>query len=515
MAGVFSAWWSPDTGLLSHLAGFVLPAVTLNTLVLVTGVALATAVIGVTLGWLSAMYRFPGSRFFSWALLLPMAIPAYVVGFVYIGLLEYAGPLQGALRSWTGVSGSIIPVRSAGGVIGVMSLALYPYIYLLSRNAFMTQGSRAIEVAATLGLGRTAAFWRVALPMARPWIAGGLMLVVMEVLADFGTVAVFNYDTFTTAIYKSWFSLFSLQSALQLASVLLLLVFALLVVERRLRGRARFDVGISVRPPRELPRSRALLATGLCLLVLCLGFVIPSIQLILWAVADGSRMAAPQFGNYAIQTLLIALLAVGSTSVVALVLVYALRTAPGALTRLAARIATLGYALPGTVLAVGIYTLVAAINTGLNELLSGPDSVNRLFLQGTLLATVAALTVRFVAVAYQPVNNALRRLSLHVDEACKTLGVSGLKLVSRVYIPVLRSGLLTAMVLVFVDVMKEMPITLMTRPFGWDTLAVRVFEMTSEGEWQGAALPALAIVGVGLIPVILITRAAGDATATR
>ena len=505
---VFS-WLHPDAEILTHLLKFVLPRVAANTLVLVAGVVTLTGLIGVSLGWLTAVYDFPGKRFFTWALLLPMAVPGYVIAFVFIGLFEYAGPVQTLLREWFGAAVPVPPIRSRGGVVLVMSLALYPYVYLLARNAFLTQGRQSLEVAQSLGLTARQGFARVALPMARPWIAGGLMLVAMETLADFGTVAVFNYDTFTTAIYASWFSLFSIQSALQLAFFLLLLVLVSLLLERRLRGRAAYTAALApARPAIELRGAARWSAAGFAAAVLALGFVLPSAQLVAWTVTDLAQSFDREYLDLALRTLALAVLAALMISGAALALVYAVRNAPTPVTRAAARIATLGYALPGTVLAVGIYSQLSHLNNGINALVRGLTGTSpELFLQGTLAAMLIALLVRFLAVAHQAVSAAMQRVTRQIDEAAQSLGVGGWRLLTRVYTPLVRGGLLTGLVLVFVDVMKEMPITLMTRPFGWETLAVRVYEMTSEGQWEQAALPALTIVVVGLLPVMFITRA--------
>ncbi len=513
---VFS-WLHPDAQILKHLLQFVLPRVTVNTLLLVSGVAIMTALIGVSLGWLTAVYDFPGKRFFTWALLLPMAMPGYVIAFVFIGLFEYAGPVQTLLREWFGAAAAIPPIRSRGGVILVMSLALYPYVYLLARNAFLTQGRQSIEVAQSLGLTARQGFLRVALPMARPWIAGGLMLVVMETLADFGTVAVFNYDTFTTAIYASWFSLFSIQSALQLAFFLLLFVLAALLLERRLRGRAAYTTALgAVRPAIALHGPARWGATALATAVLLSGFVLPSAQLVVWTVADLGQGLDEQYPALALRTLGLAVVAALTITAAALALAYAVRNAPTRLTRAAARIATLGYALPGTVLAVGIYSQLSHLNNGINSLVRSVTGTSpELFLQGTLAAMLIALLVRFLAVAHQAIAAAMQRVTMQIDEAARSLGAGSWRLLTQVYGPLVRGGLLTGLVLVFVDVMKEMPITLMTRPFGWETLAVRVFEMTSEGQWQQAALPALTIVAVGLVPVMIITRASSGDLGTR
>ncbi|NNF61076.1 MAG: iron ABC transporter permease [Gammaproteobacteria bacterium] len=514
LAVVVTALLHPDTEIISHLAKYVLPRVAVNTVLLVAGVALFSAVIGAGLGWLTAMCNFPGRSFFAWALLLPMALPGYVMAFVAIGVLEYAGPLQTLARDWIGSSAWFPQVRSRGGVIVIMSLALYPYVYLLARNAFLTQGKRALEVGQTLGLSRRQSFFRVALPMARPWIAGGLMLVVMETLADFGTVSVFNYDTFTTAIYTSWFGLHSVTSALQLAFFLLLLVFAAVILERRLRRGAAYTSNLAPPAARvDLAGWTKWAAFTAATVVFAAGFALPCLQLVIWTL-QGVQPDF-RFAGIALRTVLLAASAAMSITAVALMLVYAIRNA-GRLARLAGRVATLGYALPGTVLAVGIYSKLTWLNGLVNDLFALLASAPpRLYLQGTIAAMLLAYLVRFLAVAFQSVDAAMQRITPNMDESARLLGVAGWRLLGRVHVPLLRGGLLTALILVFVDVLKEMPITLMTRPFGWDTFAVRVYEMTSEGMWQEAALPALAIVLVGILPVVLVVKASAYAAATR
>ncbi len=471
--------------------------------------------LGTSLAWLTSVTEFPGRRFFTWALMLPIAVPGYVMAFVAVGLFEYAGPVQSSLRDLLGPETGFPEIRGRAGVITVMSLVLYPYVYLIARNAFLTQGVRALEVGQSLGLSRRQGYFRIALPMARPWIAGGVMLVVMETLADFGTVAVFNYHTFTTAIYESWFSLFSIRTALQLSSLLMLLVFVAVGIEKSLRSRARYSGGGA---PRALriplgPRSRWI-ATSMAGLVLCVAFVLPMGQMLRWAVQNLGRDLNLRYLEFVSHSLGLAMIAAVLVSAVALLLSYSQRNAPGRFTRGCTRVATLGYAMPGAVLAVGIFVPLSALSNAtqatLDALLGGAAPV--VALQATLLTMLLAYLVRFLAVAHAPLDSNMQRITPSIDDASHSLGVSGLHMLRRVHFPILRGGLLTAMTLVFVDVMKEMPITLMTRPFGWDTLAVRVFEMTAEGHWDRAALPALAIVVAGLFPVIMMVRSTDHAT---
>ena len=507
---VAGASFSPDTEVWPHLLEFVLPRVLNNTFWLVLGVAIITTILGTGLAWLTAICEFPGRGIFAWALLLPLAIPGYVLGFVAIGLLEYAGPVQGFLREWLGPGGWLPPIRSRAGIIVVLSLTLYPYVYLVARSAFLTQGKRVLEVAQSVGFTSVQGFFKVALPMARPWIAGGVMLVVMETLADFGTVAVFNYDTLTTAIYHAWFGLFSVKAALQLASFLVLGVFIVVAIEQWLRTRARYHPGKS--PPGgriRLGVRNRWLGFACCGLVLLLAFILPFTQLLIWAWRDVAGGGLDlRFWGFAWRSVSLSLTAAGTITVAALLLNYAMRLDAHPLSHLAGRIATLGYAMPGTVLAIGIFVPLAFVNNQLQAMLDFLFAANapQLALQTGLATMLLAYLVRFLAVAHQPVAANMLRITPAIDESVRVLGVSGWAALRRVHFPMLRTGLLTAFALAFVDLMKEMPITLMTRPFGWETLAVRVFEMTSEGQWQQAALPACAIVLVGLLPVVILTR---------
>lgn len=505
----------PEWQIWQHLARYVLPDVLRNTAGLVLGVASGTFLLGTSLAWLTSVYEFPGRRLVSWALLLPLAIPGYVLGFVAIGFFEYASPLQTLLRGWFGDGFALPAIRSYGGIVTVMSLALYPYVYLIARAAFLTQGQRALEVAQGFGLSRTQGFFRVALPMARPWLAGAVMLVVMETLADFGTVSVFNYDTFTTAIYEAWFSLFSLRAALQLALLLLVFVFVAVAVEHKLRAGAQFTVAgaATVRRRFALTGRTAAAASTVAWLVVLIGFGLPLLQLLFWSAANIDELDIRYVG-FAGRTLFLAGTGALLITSIAVFLSYAIRKNRSRFTAIAARVATLGYALPGTVLAVGIFVPLAALNNVLqNALIAVLDtSAPRIMIQLSLLTMYLAYIARFLAVAFNPVDGNMHRITRSIDEAALGFGVTGMAVLRRVHIPILRAGLWTALALTFVDLMKELPITLMTRPFGWETLAVRVFEMTSEGEWERAALPAVAIVLTGLIPVAVMARRVERAT---
>jgi iron(III) transport system permease protein len=502
---------SPETTVWSHLSTYVLPEVIANTFKLVVGVAILSGALGTSLAWLLSTYEFPGRRWLEWALLLPLAIPAYVLAFVAVAFLDYSGPLQTALRSALGVAVYLPPIRSTGGVILVMSLAFYPYVYLLARSAFLSQGQRALEVAQGLGYSRAAAIWRVALPMASPWIASGIALVCMETLADFGAVAIFNYNTFTTAIYRAWFGMFSVHAALELSAVLLLFVFGVLFIDRRSRAGLRFattrDVARSAARV-SLRGARRWLASTAAGTVFALAFLLPVIQLIWWTFERAAQDLDARYWSFTAHSFLLASSGAVVIVVASLVLAYLQRQSSSKIAQGIVQSATLGYAVPGTVLAVGIMYPLVMLNNGLQDLLRSifGSSAPTLLLQGTLIGVLLAYMARFLAVGFKPIETGLQRITRTLDEASVGLGVTGSRLVGKVHAPLLRTSLVTAAILVFVDVMKEMPITLLTRPFGWDTLAVRVFSMTSIGEWERAALPALAIVIVGLIPAAMLTR---------
>ncbi len=506
---VLASLADPQTDIWAHLADYVLPQLLINTAWLAGGVAIGTLLLGVSLAWLTAVYDFPGRRHFAWLLALPLAMPAYVLASVQIGLYDFTGPLQTLLREWFDNSRWFPPIRSRGGVILTMTLALYPYVYLLARNAFLTQGRRALEAAAVLGLSRRQGFWRVAMPMARPWLVGGVSLVLMETLADFGTVATFNYDTFTTAIYKAWFALFNLKAASQLASLLVMAVLALALFEQKARGNKRYHGAGRSGPaqPIRLQGLRAVAATAACLLVLALAFFIPCGQLLKWAATVIKTDFDSRYISFIWHSVLLAGGAAMLVVTLGLLLAYAVRGRDGHSARLAARLATLGYAIPGSVLAVGVFIPTAALD---NQLIAALQALGwqtpPQILKGTLVVMLLAYAARFLAVAFEPTQAAMQRITPNQEAAAASLGLGRREMLWRLHLPLLRGGLFTAALMVFVDVMKEMPITLMTRPFGWNTLSVRVFEMTSEGQWEQAALPALAIVVVGLIPVALLAR---------
>jgi iron(III) transport system permease protein len=508
LATIFSSFLTPEKEIWQHLATTLLPELLKNTLYLVLGVAAFTALLGVSLGWFTGACEFPGRRFFSWALALPMALPAYVMAFIFLGLMDFSGPVQQLLRTIPGFENRMIEVRTTPFVICVIGLTLYPYVYLLSRASFMNQGRAILEASRTLGLSPTAAFFKVALPISRPWIVSGLALVLMETLADFGAVSIFNYNTFTTAIYKSWFGFFSLKAAAQLSSLLVLFALTLVLVEGLYRSRMRYydsSRGGAVRARLQLSGWSGALVCFYCSTTLLIAFIVPICQLGIWSLEVVRSGDSSSYFNIIVKTLFLGAAAALLICMAALMLAYARRRNPSRLNRTLSRVATVGYALPGTVLAVGIFMPVAWGDNLLRNI------INYLFnldpgplLQGTILVMLGAYLVRFLAVCFGSVDSAMQNIKPSLDEASAILGKTGRQTLRMIHFPLLRKGLLTALVLALVDVIKEMPITLMTRPFGWDTLAVKIYELTSEGEWIRASLPGFYLVLAGIIPVFIL-----------
>lgn len=498
---VLLSWTQPVADIWTHMRQYVLPQVLKNTVTLLLMVTLISGIIGTALAWVTSMYRFPGQRFFAWALMLPLAMPAYVLAFVTVGIVDFSGPLQTALREF-GFTTAIPSVRNVWGAGLVLSLAFYPYVYLLARQAFLSQGRRAIEAGQMLGLTRSKVFFRLALPQALPWVIGGLLLASMETLADFGAVSVFNVDTFTTAIYKAWFGFFSLTTAAQLAALLIGVVFIVVLFEQYWQAKRGNTVtqGSSQRFEASKPAKWGMAL--LCTLVFLIAFLIPFLQLLYWTALNFQQDFDARYIDFVTNSLMIASMTTIFIAFLAIIIAWVKRQYPVKSTKLMTTLANLGYVVPGTVLAVGIFIPIAWLD---NQLIAfGITSAQ--FLSGSVIVMLLALSTRFMTVSFQPVDRQLQRLTVNQEAAAKLLSDSPYQRWRQVMLPVLSPGVLTGLLMGFVEVMKEMPITLMTRRQGWDTLAVRVFEMTSEGMWGRAALPSLLIVLVGLIPVWILLR---------
>ncbi|HCB12175.1 MAG TPA: iron ABC transporter permease [Gammaproteobacteria bacterium] len=511
---VFFTALQPASEVWQHLVDTVLADYVLNSIVLMLGVGLGTLLIGVPAAWLTGVCEFPGRRWFEWALLLPMAIPAYIIAYTYTGLLDFAGPVQSMLREtfgWSRQDYTFPEIRSLPGAVLMLALVLYPYVYLLARTAFLEQSAAVLEVSRSLGAGPWRRFLTVTLPLARPALIAGMSLVQMEALADYGTVQYFGISTFTTGIFRVWFGMNDATAAAQLAALLLLFVFTLLVLERLSRQQARFHhTGQRTqRPPRlRLPGRLKWLAAGACIVPLLFGFLIPAGQLAAWTWRTAPQVIDGRFLELARHSLL---LAGGSALLIlllALLLGYGQRLRPRPSVRLAVRGAGLGYAVPGTVLAIGVMLPFAAIDRTVDGWAREWLGLSTgLLLSGTLFALLFAYSARFLPVALHSVEAGLTRIRPSMDDAARVLGAKPREVLWRVHIPILRGSLLTALLLVFVDVLKELPATLILRPFNFSTLAVRTYELASDERLADSASFALAIVLAGIGPVILLSRA--------
>ncbi|MEJ0015665.1 MAG: iron ABC transporter permease [Acetobacteraceae bacterium] len=510
---IFVLALTPTDGLWQHLAATVLAEYLGNTLLLAAGVGAATIVIGTGCAWLVAMCDFPGRRWLDWALVLPLAMPAYVLAYAYTDLLQFTGPLQGLLRSLTGWRWGdywFPPIHSPGGAILVLSLAFYPYVYVLARTAFLDQSICALEVGRTLGCSAWGAFLRIALPLARPAIAAGAGFAVMETLADFGAVRYFEVPTFTTGIYRAWFAYGSPAAAAQLASLLLLAVFAVLLVERVSRGRRRYaHTSSRYRDLRPVPLHgiRAVAATLACGLPPALGLAIPAAALAAMALRSGEPLAAARLAVLVSDTVQLGAVVSLATCGVAILAVYAVRRTRGGVAPGLMRAALLGYATPGVVIAVGVLIAVGMLDSAIDATSRQLLGISTgLVLGGTLAAVAYGCAVRFLAVAYNPLDAGLARIRPSLADTARTLGATAGGVLARVHIPLLRGSLLSALLLVFVEVLKELPATMMLRPFNFDTLAVEAFQLATTERLDAAAVPALIIVAVGLLPVLLLCR---------
>ena len=507
-----------DGDVWQHLYDTVLAEYISNSLLLMLGVGVGVLVIGVPCAWLTSMCDFPGRSLLSWALLLPMAVPAYIIAYTYTGVLDFAGPVQAFIRDITGWRYGeywFFEIRSLGGATVMLTLVLYPYVYLMSRAAFLEQSENTLEVSRTLGYSGRAVFFKLALPLARPAIVTGLTLALMETLADYGTVQYFSVNTFTTGILRTFYGFGDVAAASQLAGVLLMFVAMLILLERYSRHRIRYHAsGLKKASNRRmaLKGGRGILASAFCLVPILVGFIIPVSVLAYWAIFKADRPGT-NFIQLAWNSFYLAAIASMIVVSLALVLSYAIRLNNSRSVGVSVGIAGLGYALPGTIIAIGTIVPLAWLDHRIIDLVKyySGDKVGLIF-SGTLVALLFAYTVRFMAVSLGAVQNGLGKIKPSMDMAGRSLGMSSFKVLTRIHIPLLKGSVLTAILIVFVDVLKELPATLVLRPFNFNTLAVRAFELASDERLVDAAPASLMIVLVGLVPVILLSRSISSRT---
>ena len=507
---VVLSWLEFDSearSILSQMLQTVLPDYTWTSLLLCLLVGVGVATIGMATASAVTLFEFPGRRVFEWALLLPLAMPAYVLAYAYTDFLQYGGPLQSGLRSAFGLQGRLLPeVRSLGGAVLVFTAALYPYVYLLARTALSERAVHLMEAARLLGAPLSRRIREVALPLARPAVAAGVALALMETLADFGVYSYFGIQTFTAGIYKAWLSMDNRMAAAQLATVLLVFVAVLLRIEHSAQKRMRFAAGRGARAgaadaaPVQLRGGRAALAWGVCAAPIVFGFVLPVLFMLRPLVLGWNNLLWDQFINWTLNSLWLAGLSAVLATALALALAFAVRRQPDMLTRGAVQLASLGYAVPGAVIVVGLLLPVGWLQA------AAPQTGVGYWVTATVLGVVWAYLVRFSAVALQSIQSGYSRIPASFDDSARMLGTTGAGLLARVHWPLLKRSVAVAGLLVFVDVMKELPATLVLRPFNSDTLAVVTYQLARDERLGEAALPALALVLVGLLPVALLSR---------
>jgi len=503
-----------DQDVFAQLWQTVLPDYLLNTLLVVIGVATLSMVIGVPIAWLVAMCQFPLRRFYVWGMLLPLAMPSYVVAFVYTDLLEYAGPIQSTLREFFGWSSAqdyaFFDVRTLSGATVMLALVLYPYVYLLARTAFLEQSQSLVQSARMLGCSPWQSFWRISLPLARPAIAIAVALVAMESLADFAVVHYFAVPTLTTAVYDTWLGYGSLAAAARLSALMLAVLFVLISIERLGRKKQRHyqrGSGQETIVRHQLTGTKAILASVFCGGIFMAGFGVPFLSLIDMAIAYFDESFNSQFFEYSVNSLLLASGVAVICLIIAIVLGFYKRLAATKASELAPKLASTGYALPGTVLAIGVLIPLSIFDHGINGVIesmgfNGPG----LLLSGTVFAIVAGYVVRFSAIAIGSVESSLNKVSPSIDMVSVTLGTSPLKMLFKVHFPLIKKGCFAGALLVFIESMKELPAALLLRPFNYETLATYVYQFVSDEQLEHGALAAIVIVVVGLIPLLFLNR---------
>jgi iron(III) transport system permease protein len=496
----------------SHLVNTVLTGYISNSLLLMFGVGIGVLVLGLPAAWVTSICEFPGRKFFSWAVLLPLAMPAYIIAYTYTGLLDFAGPIQTSFRELTGLKYGeywFPPIRSLTGAMLMLSLVLYPYIYMLARAAFIEQSICVLEASRSLGCTSFSAFYRVALPLARPAIITGLSLALMETLADYGTVAYFGISTFTTGIFRTWFGFGDEQSAVQLAAILLGFVILLVLMERRSRRKSRFhhtSNRYSTISRYQLQGYKKWAAVLCCALPLLFGFAIPVGQLLYWSLTQAAALDG-SFIRLVWHSFYLGFAAAVLAVLLALIVSYAQRSSKSRWVQFSTGLTSMGYAMPGTIIAVGVLIPFAWFDHQLIAIAkSALDLDMGLLFSGTVVAMLFAYLVRFLSISINTVNSGLAKIKPSMDDAARSMGESRWGVLRKVHLPVMKSTVFTALLLVFVDVLKELPATIILRPFNFNTLAVRAHEMAGDERLVDAGPPALMIVLVGLIPVILLSR---------
>lgn len=493
-----------------HIANNLLFGYFQNTVLILIGVAIMTFLLGVSTAWLVSNYEFPGRKYFEWLLILPLGFPGYIMAYTYVGLLDYTGPIQAFLRNTFDIQvrGSLLDIMNLPGAIFILSITLFPYVFLISRSSFVQQSKTLQEASFLLGKNRMQTFFKVALPMARPAIVAGIALASMEVLNDYGTVKYFGVNTFTTGIFRAWFSLGDASTAIYLAAILMVFVFVILYLESVQRGNRQYASSKDVQKPliRTNPTlGKKVLYTSICTIIFLISFFIPFLQLLHWVSMTYTKVINADFWLLVYRSF--GLAAISGAVVVALsvILLYTLRLSPFRWVKNITKIATLGYAIPGAVIAVGIMIPLLSLDKWIYTTFISSKAAG-LFFSGTLLALIFAYIVRFMAVGYNPVEAGFQKIGKHVNEASRLLGARSTKTLWKIDLPLLKTSLISGILLVFVDVLKELPLTLILRPFNYQTLATKAFDMATNEMIAESANAALIIILTGIIPIIFLNK---------
>ena len=490
----------------THLYNYVLTGYILNSLWLVIGVSICVLVIGVGTAWLVTNYNFTGKNIFEWALILPFAVPPYILAYTFTGLFDTFGTANNLIRDifFLGDDFTFFPkVRNIYGAIVVFSFTLYPYIYLVSRMAFINQSRSILESGRTLGFNQFQVFYKLAVPMIRPAIVAGLMLVIMETLSDFGAVDHFAIATFTTGIFRTWYGMYDLETAMQLASLLLIFVTIFIFIERRSRRKAAFSIAGSVYKPLKLSQLtgyKNLLAFIACLLPIFIGFILPVLELSYWALNYKLDFFNQKFISTALNTLYLSIAAAFLCTLLALIINFSIRYKTNNFLKFLSSFLTVGYAVPGLILAIGVMRLLTFLDRNFTI------EIFNLVLTGSLVGLMMAYIIKSYALSSTTFDAGYERISPRIDDVARSLKTSGWNLLSKVHVPLLKTSFLTSMLLVVAEVIKELPATLILRPFNFDTLAVSTYIYAAEERMYDAAAPSISIVLVGLIPIIILTR---------
>lgn len=492
----------------NHIVTNLLPSYFFNSLILLVGVGFFTFIIGVSMAWLVSIYEFPGRNYFEWLLILPLAFPSYMMGYSYVGILEYTGPIQAFFRNNLDITfkGPIIDIMNMPGAIFILSISLFPYVYVICRASFMRQSSELQEAALLLGSSRMRVFRKIALPMARPAIAGGIALVGMEVLNDYGTVKYFGVDTFTSGIFRAWFSFGDINTAIHLSAILTLIVLLLIWLENFQRGsRSWTTQSASSRPPLRIKpgRSTRLIYAAICSLVLLICFILPLSQLFYWVSMTWRNVIDSEFGILILRSFSLAIGSAVAIAILSIFLLYAIRLSPLRWTKHIAKTASLGYAIPGAVIAVGVLIPMMELDRFILWISSKQGG---LIFSATVFILIIAYVVRFMAVGYNAIDAGFQKTGASVNEVARSLGASPVMTLWKIDLPLIRNSIAAAILLAFVDILKELPLTLILRPFNFHTLATKAFDMATNEMIAESANASLIVVLTGVIPIIILNN---------